>query len=1140
MGYVIKNTKDRDTTESGWHPSPVLGKKQIDAIRNLDEETGEQPPRSIPTPFAAIHNVREAMLRYVDGERGILVRSAISNALDVGMLLFTFEGRENELELLRFAWGKNLVDWLGRANLQRRLASAIELHRKQDGGQYRFSESDGLYLVTRRNQPSQVLGGTCPETMFFASPGKQTDLTRERQWYHIDVAGGDILFDNQYQLVHERHEDFALWLYRLYKQVTEQTGGAETAFAKYLKHTLKHDFGARPELRDEILSFVNGGEPDAYFETYRPVLTTGTQHAVRLYGSVDLRCEDNELDEARSDFQLFFSESKVPAKPPLALPYRRDGSTKQLLPGEVFNPEVHTPPFKDERPMAERAIPGTNKKYPYLTVDDLLAPYLFEVPYPIDATRWYRIPRRSGSGDTDRDFLLPLKPAFFDYFTAEDLRSANPRTPKIEVSEGPSFTKITLSLPLAAGLGNSVKFEREYMPTSQAPAEDGSRGAIGKLSFGLAMFPDHVDIKAPETIRLLLTKQQDGFSVPVSIEVLDTATGSGRGLDSGVDWSSNSIDATIYRPLSRFDAVAVTSGSHDSTGYLLPVRPALSGTKSYSFAVDFGTTNTHVEVREGKDGRMEALAFDPVEGITATLHPFAYSYAAAGSPREDIASVLQQNIPYQKFPEELLPTVIGEQRPIEFPIRTVSVEPRQGAVGTAVASQTVAIPWHYQRVQYSSDAVKLATNLKWDRSAGEVPEHRMRAFLGTLCLAMRAYVHTKQGDPAATRVVWFFPTSMSTGDQVELRQIWNEEFAKAFPEVTAADAVRSLPESIAPYEAYGKEGIVKGLNSAINVDIGGGTADVAVFYEGSVQRITSYRFAGNTVYGNGGETTKANGFVKAFEPKVREALEKIDKVELLPIHEELLRKDDAATDLINYWFSLATHPRVEGHAFDFAKMLGRDSKIRVAFVVYFAAMAYRLARDIESSPGIPAPSALTFSGNGSRMLRFLSKEDRQLERFFTIAYERALTTPPDEPIRLLFKHRSDNPKEVTAKGGLEFLSQEDDKKYEDWQNRLVRGALTEELRSDTAIERIFGEYQDFAKYFRELATAFDFDDKFGIKRSAVTRAADILDDDRTVRSYIKERRDLFVKEAGEDETIHSHEFFFPFYRMLPQVAREMA
>ena len=105
--------------------------------------------------------------------------------------------------------------------------------------------------------------------------------------------------------------------------------------------------------------------------------------------------------------------------------------------------------------------------------------------------------------------------------------------------------------------------------------------------------------------------------------------------------------------------------------------------------------------------------------------------------------------------------------------------------------------------------------------------------------------------------------------------------------------------------------------------------------------------------------------------------------------------------------------------FDFSRLIQGTPHMRVPFVIYFAALAYKISTDM-AAEGIPPPKYLAFSGNGSRMLKFLSLSTQTLEDFFDAAFDIARGADADGDRLKVFAN--DDPKPLTARGGLYYMS----------------------------------------------------------------------------------------------------------------------
>ena len=167
----------------------------------------------------------------------------------------------------------------------------------------------------------------------------------------------------------------------------------------------------------------------------------------------------------------------------------------------------------------------------------------------------------------------------------------------------------------------------------------------------------------------------------------------------------------------------------------------IKGHEAYTFAVDLGTTNTHIEYMR-ENNMPEPLKIDSIahERFLATLY--------------NGESILYDAIMRQEF----LPKSIDET--YGFPQRTVLSESEHLDVRNAddiVALGDVNIPFIYEKesVGYGN---RIIPDLKW--AADVSSSKRIRSYITELALLMRTKIILENGDLSKTRLVWFYPLSM--------------------------------------------------------------------------------------------------------------------------------------------------------------------------------------------------------------------------------------------------------------------------------------------------------------------------------------------------------------------------------------------
>ncbi|MGB3588544.1 MAG: hypothetical protein WBA23_18500, partial [Tunicatimonas sp.] len=124
------------TNGEHWFKADAYGRRQIDAISDPEGGNTEQPPTSIPSPFAQIDLVRTAFKNIVKDKqlRGTtLDRKLVSDSFDVGELLFNADYIKGQLQLVAWDPDTDLQRLRQSDNEQhRRLGEVLDLYLKQD------------------------------------------------------------------------------------------------------------------------------------------------------------------------------------------------------------------------------------------------------------------------------------------------------------------------------------------------------------------------------------------------------------------------------------------------------------------------------------------------------------------------------------------------------------------------------------------------------------------------------------------------------------------------------------------------------------------------------------------------------------------------------------------------------------------------------------------------------------------------------------------------------------------------------------------------------------------------------------------------------------------------------------------------
>jgi len=273
---------------------------------------------------------------------------------------------------------------------------------------------------------------------------------------------------------------------------------------------------------------------------------------------------------------------------------------------------------------------------------------------------------------------------------------------------------------------------------------------------------------------------------------------------------------------------------------------------------------------------------------------------------------------------------------------------------------------------------------------------------------------------------------MSGGDRDNLELEWKKWFGQYFGKTDIDDRIKGVSESRAPY--YAQKDARFNNAHVLSVDIGGGTTDVAMFFSEELIGTTSFKFAGNALFGDaysvGGHGADKNGFVMRFAPKFRKLLEG-EYGQATGVLKELLSKQKA-DDINAFFFSVENNiehwarqehgqTSVNKDQYSYSVLIKRDGRDLMFLILYFyVALLYHIAQVLRS---IPTPSDgkpiklkfVIFSGTASKILRILTNNEKRLVKLAAEVFKRFGLA--DDNLSIIL---AEEPKEATCNGGLKM------------------------------------------------------------------------------------------------------------------------
>ena len=285
----------------------------------------------------------------------------------------------------------------------------------------------------------------------------------------------------------------------------------------------------------------------------------------------------------------------------------------------------------------------------------------------------------------------------------------------------------------------------------------------------------------------------------------------------------------------NFDFIRVTNNNGVSN-LIVPVFLTHQNLDEYEFSIDLGTSNTHIEYKKEETASSGPLSYKDSEALYSTF--FVTSYREIQGSLVPMVLIRENDL----IAADFIPFCVGSDSDFLFPTRTVlsyakttDWTERLRTFGllnfNLTYNKRVALPYN----------AKPMVNIKWSNKTKA--QTAMQAYINNLMLLIRNKVVANNGRIAKTKITWFYPNSMSPRRLSQLREAWNSAYSRMFD---TNGITRNISESVAPIQYYFRRYAT--ATNLINVDIGGGTTDIAFSSNGKVNYITSFKFAANSLF----------------------------------------------------------------------------------------------------------------------------------------------------------------------------------------------------------------------------------------------------------------------------------------------------
>jgi hypothetical protein len=1126
MAKIFRIHKGASNTISDWGDSVKIGTKAIDSIPDPVGATSKKEITSIPSPFARMDLVKRAFKYVADHglAGGTAYHKLVSDSLDVGQIFFNIEKYRNIISII--VWDKNNhLNQLEQSSFDghKRLGKTYRTYIQQDGDEYNFNQMDCIYLLNYIDPTGpdmmNIIGATSPATLFFTSANDLSYVKKKIKF------GSDSPFDDDYKPLYKREFDYIKYWYSLRAGMSN--------FAKvfpevdlYLDKCFKQlSDSQRNDIRQTVL------DASHYTSNYDdiPVLATSQQYVMILGEKLRRKPSVTNVD---SEFEMLVSADlrKPGVNIPLALPVETYTEQTRYVIGK-WDKNTHVPYF-DDTPIAKRVLPDDGSMYPYITISDFLEDTIVKIPYRFNVKGYFD--GNDSNLDAKDSYLLPLKKAYFDYFSVDSLRGTVGGRKAIEIQRlvGDTGVKVILRIPIKKH-DSYIQYDRIYYKGANADAKANKGSIIEGKEFTVAQFPAlkyPSGVKALYRVAILDRDSVAGDNNPYSLifynrqnsEVKAEGIVKRNCNPDGVRIDPYKVDSITYALENEYDYMRIYGNGVSAV--VVPNFAVRAGNHKFRFAIDFGTTNTHIEYSLNGEA---SKAFDITEADMQIqkLHL---------TEDTDLRGV---------FNSDFLPETIGGESVYRYPMRSVISESQNTNWSKAVFSMAnINIPFTYEKVMPLSYNI-LHTDLKW--SAKQEDKQRAHKYIESLLIMLRNKVLLNNGDLSKTEIVWFYPASMTQGRFNKFKSEWDESFRNLFN--APQNNIIAMSESVAPY--YYHKTNNGAVSTVVSVDIGGGTTDVLIVDKGKPEFLTSFRFAANTIFGDGySYNAETNGIVRTYVPIIRKQLE-ANKFNSLKEVLNSLDNKKVSTDIIAFFFSLASNKEVlkEKVEIDFGKMLADDKRGKYVVIFFFVAIMYHIAT-IMKTKGFGMPRHITFSGNGSKVLNVLSANPNTLERLSKLIFEKVYEMPYSEDGLDII--RPTDSKESTCKGGIlahPFQSQDysqiktmktvllgtDDTTF-------VQPGMDYDSLTDSIKEQVIANCKSFINFAFDLDKEFSYYDEFEIDKSVIEDARKLCM--RDIKTFLENGIELkkeSIRQDGADNVVEETLFFYPLIGVMNALVREI-
>ena len=228
----------------------------------------------------------------------------------------------------------------------------------------------------------------------------------------------------------------------------------------------------------------------------------------------------------------------------------------------------------------------------------------------------------------------------------------------------------------------------------------------------------------------------------------------------------------------------------------------------------------------------------------------------------------------------------------------------------------------------------------------------------------------------------------------------------------------------------------------------------------------------------------------------------------------------------------------------------RDEKFKefkIVFILFYTSLLYHIAT-IMKAKDLPFPRHISFSGTGSKILQILTTDNKTLQEFTKLIFEKVYKLSYNIPLEII--QNPTNPKEVTCKGGIKVPERQS---YSDI--CLIKTTLlgtdnstfisdkleiTYDKIPEVELKKLENEIIKLIDFTFELNKTFSFNNNFGASATGLDEIKKLCLQD--IPKYIEDGLKLKRKEIelyNGDQNIEETLFFYPLVGIINSLVRNI-